>query len=130
MPSPMYRAHVDCQGCHHPARVGVEAEGMSVVEASCRACHAGRYEDRLAQWREASSSLAAEIDQLIAQARTEIADWNGSDAERLSSRIDDAAHNVTLVRRGRAAHNFNYATALLNGAKATVQEVLQVMKGE
>lgn len=124
MPSPMYRAQVDCIACHRENEYASDAArvvGQTYVaaQASCDSCHGEHYSDRLDQWK-------ATIDEhlLLAQAACDRArsaldaaeSLDGVRELKLRRALDDAEFNVRFVGLGRGVHNLIYATALLNFA--------------
>ncbi|MBI1336890.1 MAG: hypothetical protein GC164_08000 [Phycisphaera sp.] len=127
MPSPMYRAQVDCIACHkwgeHPEQTA-EVVGQTFVanQASCDHCHDARYNDVLAGWRVALSQQLAEAHQAIDHAQ-KVIDKLANDPTvesdkklELRKLFDDAQYNTRIVELGHGVHNITYATALLNVA--------------
>ena len=57
---------------------------------------------------------AVEYDRALATVNA----WNASPAQKLPAQrlLDDAAHNIRLIKLGHGVHNVNYATAALNVA--------------
>jgi nitrate/TMAO reductase-like tetraheme cytochrome c subunit len=130
MPSPMYRAQVDCIACHQErglAREAAEVVGQTYVAAqrSCDYCHGHRYADELDVWKAALEEHIDEAEIACEMASrflttVELAPRQALEGRRL---LADAEHNVRFVRLGRGVHNPNYATALLNVA---IENCLQV----
>lgn len=143
MPSPMYRAQVDCIACHQFKEHGdavAEVAGQTYVAAqkSCDMCHGdtpdpagGKYATKLAEWKESLQASLASTGDAIRQADASMASARLSETERLSlnRKLADARHNVTLVELGHGVHNFNYATALLNIAAEWSREVTKACNG-
>ncbi|MHC5022509.1 MAG: NapC/NirT family cytochrome c [Planctomycetota bacterium] len=123
MPSPMFRAQVDCIACHQEHRQSGEVAtvaGQTFVAAqtSCDMCHGNRYEDSLDNWRQTIDQLAREAEIEVERARQRLAGPPLPPEQALEARrlLDDAEHNLRFVRFGHGVHNLNYATALLNVA--------------
>jgi nitrate/TMAO reductase-like tetraheme cytochrome c subunit len=123
MPSPMYRAQVDCIACHKAkkessASAEVVGQTFVAIQDSCNYCHGNKYEAALETWRGSISgqlaSAQAEYDQ--AQAALSSAAISPYDKLQVDRLLDDAAHNIRLVRLGHGVHNVNYATAALTVA--------------
>lgn len=132
MPSPMFRAQVDCIGCHQMRKVGDDEVGVLgqtfvAVQDSCDRCHGDKYEGTLEQWKQTLDAHLYRAQRLYemaeaAEGRLAIDHPDGPHIRRL---LDDAAHNIRLVRLGHAVHNVNYATALLNAAIEWIEQALQ-----
>ncbi|MCK6483953.1 MAG: cytochrome c3 family protein [Phycisphaerae bacterium] len=137
MPSPMYRAQVDCIGCHrmreHDAMAArVVGQTFVAMQESCDMCHGdegdpqtGKYADRLSEWKRVLDARLAEVEADVTAAESALASTEMSDGQRLTlaRRVSDARHNVALVRLGHGAHNFNYSIALLSVATEYAKEV-------
>ncbi|MHC4948821.1 MAG: multiheme c-type cytochrome, partial [Planctomycetota bacterium] len=123
MPSPMYRAQVDCIACHQVRqRPGEEAliagQVYAAAQASCDHCHGARYRDTLDLWKETIDTHLREAEVHLEMARRHVEQTEAPPVEALEQRrlLADAEHNVRFVRIGRGVHNMNYATGLLNVA--------------
>jgi hypothetical protein len=130
MPSPMFRAQVDCIACHQ-TRLRDEAEARIVgqtyaaAQASCNYCHGDRYRDTLDLWKGTIERLLADAEVAVeaarlAMERSELEPAASLQRQRLFA---DATHNVRFVRLGQGVHNVNYASALLNIAIERAREV-------
>ncbi|MHC4303952.1 MAG: multiheme c-type cytochrome [Planctomycetota bacterium] len=131
MPSPMYRAQVDCIACHQQRQRSVEMAGVVgqtyvAVQDSCDHCHGNRYDDTLEVWEkrvterlEAADIACEEARQFLSAA--ELEPRAALEARRL---LADADHNVRFVKHGFGVHNVNYAMALLNLAIEHCREIL------
>jgi nitrate/TMAO reductase-like tetraheme cytochrome c subunit len=134
MPSPMYRAQVDCIACHRkPEQTGLVAEfaGQSFLttQASCDYCHANEYPGRLDEWKQALQLKLTEAETAVKKADAALAKAGVTPAQQLELKrlLDDAHHNYELVKQGRGVHNVTYATALLNNSIENSQKVLSTL---
>jgi hypothetical protein len=123
MPSPMYRAQVDCIACHQQGRqsegvAGVVGQTFLAVQESCDHCHGTRYADALEVWRETIDAHFAEAEVAFERAKQALEEAELSPQRNLEMRrlLADAEHNVRFVKLAGGVHNVNYATALLNVA--------------
>ncbi len=123
MPSPMSRAQVDCIACHRGHRntdstASVVGQTYIAEKERCGYCHGEKYVGTLSEWKVAiaDSQNKAETAFAKAKAAVDAANLTGTvllDAQRL---LDDAEHNIRLVKLGHGVHNVNYSTALLSVA--------------
>jgi len=132
MPSPMYRTHVNCIACHKDRKQGdrtAEVVGQTFLAAqkSCNYCHANKYDGKLEEWKQtvARNLAAAEATYAQAKAALEKSQTTGMDRLRAQRLLDDADHNIRLVKLGHGAHNVNYSTALLSVAVENCREVMK-----
>jgi nitrate/TMAO reductase-like tetraheme cytochrome c subunit len=133
MPSPMYRAQVDCVACHKVTKqssevAAVVGQTFVAVQESCNYCHGGKYDTVLGTWRgliDASLMKAQnEYDQALALVNaSSVAPMEKLRAQRL---LDDAIQNIRLVKLGHGVHNVNYATAALNVAIDHAREARRI----
>jgi nitrate/TMAO reductase-like tetraheme cytochrome c subunit len=132
MPSPMFRAQVDCVACHdQPLRADdvaqMRGQALGASQRACDRCHGVKYSERLQVWREtlAEQLAAAELAVETVRMRIERDDWpsDPDEALRLRRLLNDAEENVRFVELGRGVHNMNYATALLSVAQEYCQEI-------
>jgi nitrate/TMAO reductase-like tetraheme cytochrome c subunit len=123
MPSPMYRAQVDCIACHEQRErsdevAQVVGQTFVAVQNSCDHCHGTRYNDALDVWRAQISEGLGAAQVALEGARRAAGDAGLAPRDALEARrlLSDAEHNVRFVELGIGVHNVNYATALLNVA--------------
>jgi hypothetical protein len=123
MPSPMYRAQVDCIACHKArkeANASAEVLGQTfvAVQQSCNYCHATKYDGVLDTWRGLIKTQLSKAVEEYAQTRDAIEHTKLSPVQKLEADrlLDDASHNINLIKLGHGVHNVNYATAALNVA--------------
>jgi nitrate/TMAO reductase-like tetraheme cytochrome c subunit len=134
MPSPMSRAQVDCIACHRAQKRSSDAASVIgqtfvAVQDSCNYCHGNKYEGTLKVWKDVIDQGLAKSESTYAAAKA------ASDAAKLSSidqlevarLLDDASHNIRLVKLGHGVHNVNYSTALLNVANDRCVEAQKII---
>ena len=134
MPSPMYRTQVDCIGCHRARKrsdgtAKVVGQTFLGVQESCDHCHGTKYKGRLDEWKRvvAQKLARAELAYELARAAVEKSPPKGMQLLRIRRILDDAAHNIRLVKLGHGVHNVNYSTALLNYAVEKCKEAGAVL---
>src|SRR6185312_13472858 len=88
------------------------------VQESCNYCHGNKYEGVLDVWKRliAGQLQKAEESYARAKAQADKADLSGVDQLKVNRLLDDASHNIRLVKLGHGVHNVNYATAVLSVA--------------
>jgi nitrate/TMAO reductase-like tetraheme cytochrome c subunit len=137
MPSPMFRAQVDCIACHRieehdTLAAGIVGQSFTAAQQACNMCHGddadprtGKYADRLGEWKKVLDEKIAAARQAVQSAEAALAGAGMSDIEKLplARRLADARHNLALVELGHGVHNFNYAVALLSVADEYAREV-------
>jgi nitrate/TMAO reductase-like tetraheme cytochrome c subunit len=135
MPSPMFSAQVDCVACHKQrefSREVAEVTGQTYIaaQASCDECHGSHYGGVLDEWRDTISEHLASAQRLQQEAEDSLAAAAVPPDQELELQrlLDDADHNVRLVKLGRGVHNVTYATALLNVAIENYNRVKDALK--
>jgi nitrate/TMAO reductase-like tetraheme cytochrome c subunit len=136
MPSPMFRAQVDCIACHRTkeateATAAVKGQTFVTLQDSCNYCHQTKYDGTLDTWKrlvayDTDKAEAAYVDAKAAVAKADLDPTIRLKAERL---LDDANHNIQLVKLGHGVHNINYATAALNVAGDRAKEAKKLTAG-
>jgi hypothetical protein len=125
MPSPMSRARVSCIACHQQrlhTTGDAEVVGQTFValQASCDKCHGTKYAGVLGTWKGIVSTQLTKTEAAYgnAKSRYEAVRKSLDSTRRLEVErfLDDADHNIRLVKLGHGVHNVNYSTALLNVA--------------
>lgn len=125
MPSPMSRARVSCIACHKQLRhssedAAVRGQTFVAVQSSCDKCHGSKYPGVLDVWRQvvAAELGKAETEFAAARSAADAAKKSLSAEQKLqvTRLLDDAEHNIRLVKLGHGVHNVNYSTAVLNVA--------------
>jgi hypothetical protein len=112
----MSRAQVDCIACHkskdnNDSVATVVGQTFKATQESCNYCHGTKYEGSLDAWRKQIDTHLKRAEEVYAGA---LAASDGS--LRVRRLLDDADHNIRLVKLGHGVHNVAYATALLNAA--------------
>lgn len=139
MPSPMFRAQVDCIACHQfkehgETEAAIVGQTYVAAQKSCDMCHAdtvdpagGKYADKLAEWKSSLDALSKKAGDVVAKADAALAASRLDEKLRieLARKLADARHNVALVQLGHGVHNFNYSVALLNVAVEHGEEILR-----
>lgn len=133
MPSPMFRAQVDCIGCHQMRKietdqVGVLGQTFVAVQESCNRCHGNKYDGSLEMWKRTLDTHLYRTQRIheAALAAEKALNLNHADGPRIRQLLDDAAHNIRMVKLGHAVHNVIYATALLNVSIERSQEAMRL----
>lgn len=131
MPSPMFETQVDCIACHQVREFSndvAQVTGQTYVaaQAACNRCHGNHYGDLLDVWRDLINENLDKADTRYQQAvdafkAVQLTPEKQLELQRL---LDDAEHNIRLVRLGHGVHNVTYATALLNVAVEYSQSVI------
>ncbi len=123
MPSPMFTTQVDCIACHrvsHDAGTSDEMGGRTWVAArtACVTCHGDKYAQMLDDWKLALKARLTTAQEALtdAEARLRLANLEGPALLEAQRRLDDARHNINMVRQGPGVHNVPYANALLSYA--------------
>jgi nitrate/TMAO reductase-like tetraheme cytochrome c subunit len=134
MPSPMSRTRVGCLACHKSRelpeqKAEVVGQTFRAVQESCDYCHGKKYAGTLDQWKKtiAAHQAGAEAAYAKAKAALDKASLNPEDLLKAKKLLDDAEHNIRLVKLGHGVHNVNYSTALLNVATDDSAKVVQML---
>jgi nitrate/TMAO reductase-like tetraheme cytochrome c subunit len=133
MPAPMFRAQVDCIACHNTMKqsdsiAAVVGQTFVGSQKSCDHCHGTKYDTVLEEWKATIASHLDRAEVAYAEAEAALAGAKLSGVEELGARrlLDDASHNIRLVKLGRGVHNVHYSTALLNAAIQRCTEVTDI----
>jgi nitrate/TMAO reductase-like tetraheme cytochrome c subunit len=123
MPSPMSRAQVDCIACHkskdaNDAAATVIGQTFKATQESCNYCHGTKYDGALDSWKRQIAAQLAKAE--AAYTRAAAVNDGTLHVRRL---LDDADHNIRLVKLGHGVHNLAYSTALLNAATEWCEQV-------
>lgn len=136
MPSPMFRAQVDCIACHKAKLQSGQAaqvvgQTFVAMQESCNYCHGNKYEGALDLWKTTvkQAVTAAEIAYAESKAAVDRAQLQGTDLLKAQRLLDDANHNITFIKLGRGVHNVNYATAALNVAVESCKQARKLADG-
>ena len=129
MPSPMSRAQVDCIACHKSKQTANDAvatvigQTFKATQDSCNYCHGTKYDGALDSWKRQIDAHLKKAEDAYAKA---VAASDGS--LRVKRLLDDADHNIRLVKLGHGVHNLAYSTALLNAAIEWCNQANPVVK--
>ncbi len=133
MPSPMYTAQVDCIACHkakeHDSQsASVTGQTFVAVQESCNYCHGNKYDGVLDNWKKTIASKLQDAEAQVLAANKALAVAKLPPVEQLKCQrmMDDAEHNIRLVKLGHGVHNIDYSTAVLNVAIQYSKNVLKI----
>lgn len=135
MPSPMFRAQVDCIACHriekNLADVDIKGQTLIALQASCTTCHSHKYDGTLDQWKQTVHAKLDDATIAFDKSNTLIAALPADDPRLATLRklMSDAQANIRLVKEGHGVHNVNYSTAALNVAIERCREVERALAG-
>jgi hypothetical protein len=138
MPSPMSRARVSCIACHRQQKnpsgdATMVGQTFVAAQESCDRCHGTKYVGALDTWKRivAAQLEKAEAAYLVAKESADDAKKRLSPTQQLAVArlLDDADHNIRLVKLGHGVHNVNYATALLSAATENCANVRKMTGG-
>lgn len=131
MPSPMFSAQVDCVACHQQREftsdiAQVTGQTYVAAQSACDKCHGSHYGGMLDEWRDTIQGHLARAQALQEQCAGAMlaAVVEPNKQLELQRLVDDADHNLRLVKLGHGVHNITYATALLNVAVDNYKRVL------
>lgn len=134
MPSPMSRAQVDCIACHRghrstDANAAVVGQTYLGEQERCNYCHGEKYAGKLDEWKAAIADRQRQAEEAFAKAKAALegAKLEGTDLLAAQRLLDDAEHNIRLVKLGHGVHNVNYSTALLSVAVENCGKVMDSM---
>ncbi|MHC4429756.1 MAG: NapC/NirT family cytochrome c, partial [Planctomycetota bacterium] len=130
MPSPMFRAQVDCIACHqqrgHSTEIAqIVGQTFVAVQDSCDHCHGSRYDGELDVWQATIDEHLEAAEVAFEEARRFLSANQLEPRQALDTRrlLADAEHNIRFVNLGIGVHNVNYATALLNTAMENCRKI-------
>lgn len=131
MPSAMFGSRLNCRACH--TEPGSDFKGAPLIEATeqtCVTCHSDDYKALFRQWVDEIASYVQQAESALArvEARTEaIHAAGGQTPERITKLVEQARHNLQLVRAGNGIHNKNYALQLLDISIRNLDEALMAL---
>jgi hypothetical protein len=138
MPSPMFRAQVDCIACHKnrkatEADAEIVGQTFTAVQDSCNYCHGTKYPGVLDAWKNEVAVQEKKAEAAYASAKAAFAAsskrLSPTESLKVERLLGDAEHNIRLIRLGHGVHNINYATAALNVAVQRCEEAQKAMAG-
>jgi nitrate/TMAO reductase-like tetraheme cytochrome c subunit len=138
IPSSMWAAKVQCIACHKILDGGQDgSDGKMVMhtyeagESSCIDCHGDLVEGMLADWKSEGNESIQEAEAELKKAE-EAAEAIQSEAhkKRAAQLLEDARHNLRLVRNGRPVHNLDYALEVLETITDAAETITGLTKGQ
>jgi hypothetical protein len=133
-PSSMWATKVHCIGCHqilggipgHAPHATYEAG-----EKSCIECHGDDAKGMLADWKADMDEALKEATANLAKAGAAAKALGGAEGNGQAAKLlDDARHNLKLVRYGRGVHNMEYAQEVLEAVSANAARVLKLAEAK
>ena len=93
-------------------------------EKACIDCHGDDVEGELADWKETVDDALKKAQADLAKAEAAAKALTSAEAQKEAKQLlDDARHNLDLVRYGRGVHNVEYAEAVLEAVSAGAARV-------
>lgn len=142
IPSAMFKAKVDCNGCHRYPRaqkLGEVAESVQLAKPdACDICHGqGTGEMMVPMWQESIKGAHAEVEAELRKMGAKIrqAKAVGVSSKRIdqaSQLYRDAEQNAQFVKADGSwgVHNFEYADALLSKSREYLEQAGKILRGE
>ena len=133
-PSPMYLAEVDCIGCHldqdsYSADYLLKGSTMKPTVEGCVDCHGELGRGIFELWTETLTFELETTSAAIGEVRRRIDRRSPSEVTYEAVQLlEDAEFNLSFVRYGRGVHNFNYALALLERARADADAAVNALE--
>ncbi|MCC7476904.1 NapC/NirT family cytochrome c [bacterium] len=132
MPSAMYKAQVDCVGCHlEDHTFGAESTMKGAVMRpsvkACVDCHGDLGSEMYNMWTQmlADSIAAATKAVAAAQSKVDTAAEGTPGLAEARKLLEDAQYNLDFVRFGKGIHNVGYSTALLDKSIEFANQALE-----
>ncbi len=126
MPSSMYLSRVSCKSCHAlPPDVDGHPNVSQVGEATCLSCHGIRYANILPSWQREMERRQTEVATVVSAARSTLRGTPLSTRAAVDSLLRLAEENLSLVERGKGAHNIAFADQLLRASLTLVEQAVQ-----
>lgn len=130
-PSAMYKAQVDCIGCHldefsNGVESVIKGKVMRPSVKGCVACHGDVGKDFFEMWKTTLAESVASTSLIVSRARTQVdlAEADTEEFREIRKLVDDAEYNLNFVNYGKGIHNFNYSMELLSKSEELAQEAL------
>lgn len=124
MSDPMFKADVDCVGCHVVPKRGVAQEApagqtFTASRLSCVSCHGTKYDGYLATFTPQMDRMLSYLERRLRRVEAQLAKAprTGTGTREGFRLARDARHNWNLVFWGRGVHNPHYALAALRTAR-------------
>lgn len=104
-PAKMYTTGVACFSCHKsPTSMMGEAR---IGKNACEPCHKANYLNLAETWKKVNDDRIAKLEPALRKAS--------------GPKVEDARHDVALIRRGGAWHNPTWATKVLDAAEKVLK---------
>ena len=139
LPSRMFAARVSCDGCHtqavHLGSLEFDEVSLEAERQSCVDCHGSGYDDMLDDWLREMGHLNDVLGPEVAQAeavlaRREAAGDAADDLTVARLQVQNARHNLDLLRGGRGAHNVEYAVRLTQAAARSLDKAMPALDAD
>jgi hypothetical protein len=115
---------VECMDCHRNVVEGIK-ESLASIKANCIQCHDESYGDIAERWKSTADAFIKNIEPRLEKIRKEIQklDRMGKHTFAFTKSFGDADYNFTLVKRGKGAHNVEYAGELMETVTMRLKEL-------
>lgn len=130
-PDPMFRVRTNCFGCH--ADLKINKKGLPTLAATartCNQCHGEGFEEILTDWKEEMAESLNQIKTLKRKAERALLETRPSkeQLQKAKAAFDRGSKDIKIVEYGNGVHNVEYAAKLLEEAKASFEEMLEILK--
>jgi nitrate/TMAO reductase-like tetraheme cytochrome c subunit len=133
MPAPMFKAQVDCVGCHldmttYGEQHIMKGNTMRPTTKGCSDCHGETGREAYIAWqRELTADIAATVG-IVGQAKAKLANTAASapSYKQIKQLVDDAVYNYDFVEYGKGIHNIAYSKALLAKAREYSKQAISM----
>jgi len=135
MPSAMFRAQVDCIGCHLSKNTYgkehiLKGTTMKPTVDACADCHGESARKIFSFWQQSLEQNMAATSPVLEGANAVLskfpADRLPAEAKQL---LEDAQFNYDFVKYGKGIHNLNYSLALLEKAREDAKQAVAIVRG-
>lgn len=131
MPAPMFRAQVDCIGCHldlttYGEEHIIKGSTMKPSTKACVDCHGETGREAYTAWvRELAADIAITVGP-VASAKAHLARMaqQSPNYAKVKQLVDDAVFNYDFVEYGKGIHNISYSKALLAKSREYAKQAL------
>ena len=137
MPSAMYKAQVDCIGCHleensDDDQALIRGTVMRPTVKGCVNCHGDMGKDFFDMWKEYMAEGIAETSIAVSSARStlDLSDTGAAGYAEAEQLVQDAEYNLNFVNNGKGIHNFNYSMELLSKARDDAAAAIALLGGD
>ena len=122
---------VECVDCHRNVAEGIE-ESLSSIKANCIQCHDESYGDIAERWKSTADGLIKKTEPKLKKIREEIQrlERMGKHTFVFTKSFGDAEYNFTLVKKGKGAHNVEYAEELIESVNIRLDQLEEKLAKE